>query len=192
MRVNQVKVPIVLDTDIIECFASLDDGISILVDSLGTEIYVTGQLIEEIDLLYGWPSKSYIAERVNAAVGKGKIGRMSIEAISEDARLFIKMTSGECPGLPVIGKGEAAALLLAKASSGTIASNNLRDVKRYCVNNGIPLLCTEDVLSLAVVKNRITMDYAAVAWDKLKADGHFLPPYDFSEAHSRFIDGSPL
>lgn len=194
MRINRVEPPVIFDTDLMQCFASIDNGIDILAKTLGKEIYVTGQVLEETRLLYAWFKKQDIARRIDVAVSKGVIGRMDVFAVEEDARLFTAMISGNCPGLPAIGKGEAAALVLAKISCGTIASNNLRDVKKYCVNNGIPLLCTEDVLSLAVISKPITLDFASQFWDKLKKDGHFLPSYDFPTAYQRFCQGriSPI
>lgn len=91
MRVNRIEPPVILDTDLLQCFACIDNGIDILVNTLGRETYVTRQVLDETRLLYAWPQKQDIAERVDVAVSKGVVGCMDIFAISEDAQRFAAM-----------------------------------------------------------------------------------------------------
>lgn len=81
--------------------ASIDNGIDVLVKTLGKEIYVTWQVLEETRLLYAWFQKQDIAGRIDVAVSKGVKGRLDVLAVEEDARLFTAMISGNFPGLPV-------------------------------------------------------------------------------------------
>lgn len=192
MRIEGVEPPVILDTDLIQCFLSVNDGIEVLMKTLGNEIYVTGQVLEETRVLYHWPERAAIPKKLDGLVRTSRIACLNIFAHGRDALQFEQMTSGDFPGLPAMGIGEAAALILAKTMSGTVASNNLRDVKQYCLQNKIPLICLEDVLGLAVSRGHLTEELATKWWDDLKSAGHRLPSYDFHTSFSRFTHGCPL
>ena len=68
-----------------------------------------------------------------------------INIIREYARLKIKM-----------GQGEAACMAVAKHTNDYIASSNLKDIKKYCEENGIIYLTTMDILLEAYLKGLLT------------------------------------
>lgn len=83
---------------------------------------------------------------------------MKKEIISgtDEAKLFLEMTKRPKNGRPIIGKGEASALVLAKSAKGIIASNNLRDVKLYTELFDLKLLTTADILVKALANCILT------------------------------------
>jgi predicted nucleic acid-binding protein len=54
------------------------------------------------------------------------------------------------------GVGESACMAVAKYQQQFIASSNLKDIKSYCVENGITYLTTMDILMEALKKNVFT------------------------------------
>ena len=87
-----------------------------------------------------------------------------------------------------MGDGEAAAIALVSVMGGTVASNNLRDIKEYCVDNRIQFICYDDILCLAVQRQVIDLKLASLIWDAMKKKRFaILPKYDFREALRRFL-----
>ena len=52
-------------------------------------------------------------------------------------------------GEKIIGKGEAAAIALAKTYNGIIASNNLKDISKYIEKYNLEHVATGDILVAA-------------------------------------------
>ncbi len=75
---------------------------------------------------------------------------------TSEAALFKQLTQRPIKDVPTIGKGEAAALVLAKANNGIIASNNLRDITDYANDFGIQILTAADILVEALGTSFIT------------------------------------
>ena len=71
---------------------------------------------------------------------------MGITFGTPEAALFKQLTQRPIKDVPTIGKGEAAALVLAKANNGIIAINNLRDITDYANDFGIQILTAADIL----------------------------------------------
>lgn len=72
------------------------------------------------------------------------------------------------------GSGESACMAVAKFSTDIIASNNLNDIKQYCIVNDILYLTTIDILCIAYFKG--VMDKADIDYflhlnltDKIKS-----------------------
>jgi hypothetical protein len=87
-------------------------------------------------------------------------------------------------GYRPIGDGEAAAMAIVQASQGTVASNNLKDVRVYCEARGIELICSDDILCLAVLNGVCDVAEASRLWDAMKERSK-LPAYDFQDALRR-------
>jgi predicted nucleic acid-binding protein len=86
----------------------------------------------------------------------------------------------------MMGSGEAAALVYVKNQGGTVASNNLKDVKAYCEKNNLELIRTDDILCMAVIRGYISEADGQVIWDIMKNARRKLPSYDFNEAFRLF------
>lgn len=63
---------------------------------------------------------------------------------TEEMDLYIELTMLK---YPVIGKTEAAAITLTKFYEKTLASNNLRDVKKYVKQFSLTHITTADMIS---------------------------------------------
>ena len=79
---------------------------------------------------------AYLKWRVDFLMRGGRLRKEGVSLNGEDLSLYFELTSGS-RFLPVIGKGEAAGIVLAKKHDGILASNNLRDVKRYVRKFGL-------------------------------------------------------
>ncbi len=79
------------------------------------------------------------------------------------------------------GEGESACLAVAKHKKYIIASSNLKDIKKYCLENGIIYFTTMDVLVEAWKKGIMSEeecdDFIRVVRDK----GSHLPCYSIQE-----------
>ena len=74
---------------------------------------------------------------------------------------------------------------------GTVASNNLADIKTYCRKHSIEFISTDDILCLGVIRETISWSDATALWERMKNYKQALPPYDFNEAYTRFVNDYP-
>ncbi|MHB1454972.1 MAG: hypothetical protein ACYCYM_13595 [Saccharofermentanales bacterium] len=70
--------------------------------------------------------------------------------------LYFRLTTLPDVGHIVIGRGEASAIALAKANSGIVASNNLRDISLYIQEFKLHHLTTGNILVEAYSDNYIS------------------------------------
>ena len=54
-------------------------------------------------------------------------------------------------GAKIIGKGEAAAIALAKTYGGILASNNLKDISKYVTKYNLRHKTTGEILVVAII-----------------------------------------
>ena len=69
-----------------------------------------------------------------------------MEVGSEEYKDYLRMTTAPETGMRIIGSGEAAGIAMAKQRNGTLASNNLRDIRPYVVKYAIAHITTGDIL----------------------------------------------
>ncbi len=179
MRVKKIEQPVIFDTDCLSSFAAFPDGIEIIKATLG-DVWTSNYVIRELSES---PDDVYI--QVKEAEKSSMIGVYSLGIQGPDTDLFLTLTSNSMK--PVMGDGEAAAIALVSVMGGTVASNNLRDIKEYCVNNNIQFICSDDILCLAVERKVISFEKASQMWDTMKKRV-ILPRYDFAEVLRRFLN----
>lgn len=109
------------------------------------------------------------------------VHKMGITFGTPEAALFKQLTQRPIKDVPTIGKGEAAALVLAKVNKGIIASNNLRDVTGYAKEFGIPILTAADILVEALGTSYITETEGNNIWTDMRNKNRKLPTNSFSE-----------
>lgn len=107
--------------------------------------------------------------------------KMEIPYGSAEADLFRELTRNPTKGMQTIGKGEASALVLAKTHDGIVASNNLRDIKRYAEEFGLPIMTTADIMIDAYRTSYITLPEADKIWEDMLLKKRKLPADSFSE-----------
>ncbi|MEA4923463.1 MAG: hypothetical protein VB031_08970 [Eubacteriaceae bacterium] len=106
--------------------------------------------------------------RADDLCSKGNAERRILEVGSSEHLLFDMMT--KCPekGQKIIGKGEAAAIALARAHNGILASNNLSDIAYYVEKYDIKHITTADILVMAVDRGIIETLEAESFWRSIK------------------------
>ena len=179
MRTERVDQPVIFDTDCLSAFAAFPSGIGIIAETLGG-VWTTSHAVGEFASA---PDSIYI--NVHSAQAKGTLGVYDIFVGDPAMQLFRELTAQE--RTTVMGDGEAAAVALVSTMGGTVASNNLKDIRKYCTSRNVPFICSDDILSLAVLKNVITLQDACSMWNQMKSRRYaILPKYDFHEAFKRF------
>jgi len=77
------------------------------------------------------PCIPHIRRKMNHMNSLGQLEKKQIVNGSEESRLFYEMIANPDKQVALIGKGEAAALALAKVYEGILASNNIKDILYY-------------------------------------------------------------
>jgi predicted nucleic acid-binding protein len=127
------------------------------------KIIVPRQVYNEISLVP--PLKA----RLDAQVTAGNIVICSIASGSPEEALYNKFAYKPDAGHVIIGKGEAAAIALASAKNGIVASNNLKDVAVYVTELGLQHITTGDILVEAYNRSIITEADANILWQNMLA-----------------------
>ena len=118
-------------------------------------------------------------------------GDARIETIQADTKeycLYRKLISKPDPGHVIIGKGEAAAIALAREHGGILASNNLRDVAAYVSEYRLQHMTTGDILKEALDRSLITESIGNQLWQNMLQKRRRLGYLSFSEylkAHTK-------
>lgn len=140
----------------------------------GADLVLPDQVYDEISRV------AYLKWRVDFLMRGGRLRKEGISLNGEDLSLYFELTSIS-RFFPVIGKGEAAGIVLAKRHDGILASNNLRDVKRYVRKFGLKHITTAEILYLAVRKGVIAFDQACQSWSVMLSKKRKLPFKTFTE-----------
>jgi hypothetical protein len=109
-------------------------------------------------------------------VSNGSIALVTIYADTSEA-----LELGKLLELGKYGRGEAACMAYLKHSKGTMGSNNLSDVKMFCLTNNKCLLTTADVLCEAYEAQLIALGEADSIWIKMISKKRKLPTASFSD-----------
>lgn len=128
-----------------------------------------GELIlpQEVFLELSNPSIPHIGKQMKELINGGQMKTIGIMTGTKEATLFYEMTGTPAGGFRPIGRGEAAALALAKVYNGTIASNNLRDVSAYSKRYQIRHITTGYILAQALEKGLIDEKEGNQIWSNM-------------------------
>jgi hypothetical protein len=159
MRVERVEQPVIFDSDCLSAFAAFSDGIKIIKETLGDMVKQSCDRRDLREHRQRLPKCDIRREKQYARGVQDKDRRSSHGAVPKAHRSKRK---------PVMGDGEAAAIALVSVMGGTVASNNLGDIKEYCVQNRIQFICSDDILCLAVQRQVINSRLASLMWDTMK------------------------
>jgi len=185
MRIENVEEPVIFDTDCLLAFASVEGGLDLIAE-LFPSAATTTFVLEEIR----YRSHAAHANILNA-IKRGRLGTYQMPPGDEAQPMFEELTDPKralTPGLKVLGDGEAAAIAFVKTGGGTVGSNNLSDIAALCHQEKLQFICSDDILSIAVVKGHISIGTACNMWNQIRASTR-LPNYDFNEAYRRFQGG---
>lgn len=164
------------DTDCLSAFLWVRDE-NLLIKLYGGKIILPQQVYSELS----HPRIPHLKRLTDNLKNNGDISIENIEIDTEEYEIYYKLTSNPDKGFKVIGRGEAAAIALAKARGGILASNNMRDIKQYVEEYGLEHITTGDILVEALNKRYITENEGNVIWAKMIAKNRKLPNNTFTE-----------
>lgn len=124
---------------------------------------------------------SFLLDEFRALLEQGKARIIDIEYGSNEYKDYLRLTRNPDSGMKVIGKGEAAAIALAKNRNGVIASNNLKDILFYVKKYHLQYITTADIMTKALQNNFITEEEGNIMWSKMIKKKRRLPYESFSE-----------
>lgn len=187
MRTFKLAPPFVFDTDCLSSFLWVRRP-DLITAVLGGGVLLPEQVVYELDNLrstrYAW-----VSQMLEKEVAVGAFQVIHIPARGAVAAEYLALVGGKYGRR--MGSGEAAALAYVRINGGSVASNNLSDVKPYCLMHGLELVSTDDILCMAVLRGRLDATTAEALWTEMKSRKRSLPAYDFFEAYRRFDNNLP-
>ena len=99
----------------------------------------------------------------------------------EAMKTFYELTQRPKDGFPAIGRGEAAAIAIAKQEGGILASNNFKDIIQYVELYNLPLITTGSMLYDRYISEEMSEDEIETIWHSMYESGCKLPAETFSE-----------
>lgn len=157
--------PLFFDNDCLSAFLWVDTE-SILVRLYPGRIVIPSQVYIELS----HPGTNHIKglkAQVDTLVKSGQATVNSINVGSTEYGLFYKLTQNPDPGNKRIGDGEAAAIAMAKAQGGILASNNLKDISNYIREYGLQHVTTGAIMKEAMAAGLIDEVQGNVIWQKM-------------------------
>ncbi len=127
------------------------------------------------------PSMHHIKRKLSHLFFLGQLEKKQLITGTEESGLFIKMVINPAKNVIPIGKGEAAALALAKVYDGIIASNNIKDIQYYVEQWGLEYIATAEILVDAKKMGLIDEYDGNKIWEDMLAKKRSLPADTFSE-----------
>ncbi|ADL08863.1 hypothetical protein [Thermosediminibacter oceani] len=183
-----LKMPIVFDNDCIASFSWIN-RLDIINTLFRGQIIIPQAVYNE--LAYMKKTKFYyVFENIEREVESKNFTVKDIGITDPYLKEYLRLIAMDNP--KKIGKGEAAAIVLAKSLNGTLASNNLSDVLPYIKDNQPPLICTEHILYYYWKANYITVKEGQAIWQSMKDKKRKLPIYNFDYVITKFNTQSEL
>lgn len=164
------------DTDCISSFLWVGEE-NILLKLYPGRIVLPKQVYEELSN----PSIPHIKRKVNKLYSNDDISVKEILLGTEEFALYYKLAISPPKGEKIIGKGEAAAIALAKAYNGIIASNNLSDISKYVKKYNLEHVATGDILVAALNRGYINETIGNRIWTNMIIKRRILPTRTFTE-----------
>ncbi|MDD2379738.1 hypothetical protein [Aminobacterium sp. EBM-42] len=164
------------DTDCISSFLWVKEE-KILLTLYPERIILPKQVSDELCN----PSIPHIKRRVVQLCSEGGLAIKEILAQTDEFHLYCGLAISPPKGEKRIGKGEAAAIALAKTCNGILASNNLRDISRYIEKYNLEHITTGDILIEALKKGHIDEREGNRMWCDMISKKRFLPTSTFTE-----------
>ncbi|MCD8501304.1 MAG: hypothetical protein LRY71_05990 [Bacillaceae bacterium] len=127
------------------------------------------------------PSIPHIKRKVNELCTNGDVFTKEILTNTEEYQLYYELAIAPPKGEKRIGKGEAAAIALAKSYNGILASNNLKDISKYVEKYNLEHVATGDILISALNAGYINENDGNQIWTNMIAKRRMLPAASFSD-----------
>lgn len=177
--VSLLTEPLFFDTDCISAFLWVNEE-SILAKMFPGRIIIPKQVYNELS----HPGLNHIKAlktQIDKLICDGSAKIEHINSGTNEYELYEKLTIKPEPNHKVIGKGEAAAIVLAKEKHGILASNNLKDIKSYVDEYELILMTTGDIMKKAFEDGLITEKQGNAIWSNMLAKKRKLGYDSFTE-----------
>lgn len=162
------------DTDCLSAFLWIREE-SILTKLYRGKIILPSQVYNELQRV------PHLLSRVDTLRNNGDLSVESMEVGTTEYNDYLRMTSSPEEGMRIIGRGEAAGIAMVKQRDGTLASNNLRDIRPYVEKYGISHITTGDILIEAMEAGIITEAEGNTIWSDMIRKRRMLPTASFSD-----------
>lgn len=106
-------------------------------------------------------------DQLDRYINIGLIKLVDFDPFDETGKLYFQLTQNPEEGFKSIGRGEAAAIALAKNNQGVLASNNLNDISQYVKKYNLDHVTTGVIIHQAVQDEVITEEEAGKIWDEM-------------------------
>lgn len=176
-----MKLPIVFDTDCISSFLWVK-RLDVVKNLFPNQIIIPQTVYDELNKIQN-PQYRFLFNDLLAQVLNRSFKLKNIMVSDQAFNEYRKLISIKNPKR--IGKGEAAAIVIARIHKGTLASNNLSDILPYVGKNKLPYIRTDNILYLSYKKNYISIKDGNQLWNDMKLYKR-LPNCDFKEIVRRF------
>ena len=164
------------DSDCISAFLWVKKE-SILAQLYTGRIVIPKSVYEELS----YPRIAHLKARVDKMILEKQAWIEAIEIDTKEYQTYYKLTVLPEEGSVVIGKGEAAAIVLAQSRGGVIASNNLKDICFYVKRYGLRYMTTGDILVDAFQNEIITEEQGNLIWEHMLARRRKIGANSFSD-----------
>lgn len=175
--------PLFFDTDCLSAFLWTDRG-SIVTRLYPGRVVVPQSVLDELSRV----SAPAFRERIASLTASTDVEVRDIDLASPAFPLYRQMTSRPKPGFKAVGRGEAAAMALAVAHGGIVASNNFRDTAAYVRAFGLKYKTTGSILVEAYESGLISEAEANAIWADMLAEGRWIGARSFTEFCAKPID----
>ena len=171
------------DTDCISAFLWVKAE-HVLESLYSGRIVVPQQVYNELS----YPGTPQLKIRIDVLINNGNATIHPILTDTPEFDLYSKSTCNPDEGHSIIGKGEAAAVALASALKGTVASNNLKDVAMYVSELGLKHITTGGILVKALGASLITEGDGNTIWNAMLAKKRKIGAASFTDYLCRHSD----
>ena len=172
--------PVILDADFVSSFAWVN-RLDILEGLYSKQMIILEEVLEELRRV------PHLVLKVDLSIRNGHIRSEAMFADSPEALQLAKFLE-----IGRYGIGEASCMAYLTQHDGILGSNNLSDVKDFCIQNKKRLLTTADVLHQAYKARQINLDEADKTWADMLSKKRKLPASSFSEYLSAIKRGGTI
>jgi len=169
------------DTDCISSFLWVKQ------ENLLLQLY-PGRIIlpQEVFTELSHPSIPHIRAKITELLTNGIISTMPIMTNTEEYLIYYELAITPPIGRKKLGKGEAAALALAKTNNAIIASNNLSDISQYVSQFSLRHVTTSIILVQSFNNGLIDENAGNQIWDNLIRKRRLMPAPTFTNFLKEF------
>jgi predicted nucleic acid-binding protein len=172
-----VANPIVLDADTLSHLAWAK-RMDIIQNLLPGRMVILPEVIDELKRTEHIYKKAEVLLTSKAAIVD------TLDMLGDEGQEFNTLYSTD-----KFGKGESASMAYARYRGCTLMSNNMRDVRRYCETNQIPILGVSGILYQSFKSGYISQAEAENIWSLMINKRRKLPVNNFNEVINGFTNG---